>query len=291
MLRAACYDLENRMYSETASDGSTATYAYDGDGRRVQKTAYGKTTVYVYDAFGQLASEAGSGSDTDASTQYVTPDALGSTRLVTNASGGQVMCYDYMPFGGDLGNGVDGRGTCFESVAYPSTSADILNQKFTGKERDAETGLDFFGARYFSGAQGRFTSPDAPFADQHPEDPQSWNMYAYVRNNPLKNADPDGRDCFTSVSSCANYILGGAIAVGNAATSGLPNSPATLTNLVISPFTSYRFRLLSGDADGFRLRDSLRPLVHEAATFIGWQDCDAKLVSAQPIETAVLKQW
>jgi RHS repeat-associated protein len=55
--------------------------------------------------------------------------------------------------------------------------------KFTGKERDAETGLDYFGARYFSGAQGRFTSPDAPLADQHPEDPQSWNLYGYVRNN------------------------------------------------------------------------------------------------------------
>lgn len=53
-----------------------------------------------------------------------------------------------------------------------------------------ETGLDYFGARYYSGAQGRFTSPDQPLADQHPEDPQSWNMYAYVRNNPLKNTDP-----------------------------------------------------------------------------------------------------
>jgi RHS repeat-associated protein len=54
------------------------------------------------------------------------------------------------------------------------------------------TGLDFFGARYFSGAQGRFTSPDAPFADQHPEDPHSWNMYSYVLNNPLKFIDPTG---------------------------------------------------------------------------------------------------
>lgn len=63
---------------------------------------------------------------------------------------------------------------------------------FTGKERDAESGLDYFGARYFSGAHGRFTSPDSPFADQKPEDPQSWNLYAYVRNNPLKFVDTDG---------------------------------------------------------------------------------------------------
>lgn len=55
-----------------------------------------------------------------------------------------------------------------------------------------ENGLDYFGARYFSGAQGRFTSPDAPFADQHPADPQSWNLYSYSRNNPLRYIDPSG---------------------------------------------------------------------------------------------------
>jgi RHS repeat-associated protein len=63
----------------------------------------------------------------------------------------------------------------------------------TGKERDAETSLDFFGARYFSGAQGRFTRPDEPLEDQYAADPQSWNMYAYVRNNPLRNVDPSGK--------------------------------------------------------------------------------------------------
>jgi RHS repeat-associated protein len=67
----------------------------------------------------------------------------------------------------------------------------------------AETGLDFFGARYFSGAQGRFTSPDTPFADQHPEDPQSWNLYAYVRNNPLAHVDTDGQACFALNSGSA----------------------------------------------------------------------------------------
>lgn len=67
---------------------------------------------------------------------------------------------------------------------------------FTGKERDAETALDWFGTRYMSSAQGRFTSPDKPFADQHPEDPQSWNLYGYVRNNPLAHIDPTGDACF-----------------------------------------------------------------------------------------------
>jgi len=62
----------------------------------------------------------------------------------------------------------------------------------TGKERDTETGLDYFGARYFSAAQGRFTSPDKPLADQHLANPQSWNLYSYARNNPLRYIDDDG---------------------------------------------------------------------------------------------------
>jgi len=72
----------------------------------------------------------------------------------------------------------------------------------TGKERDGETGLDYFGARYFGSSQGRFTSPDAPFADQHPGDPQSWNLYSYGRNNPLLYVDPTGNYvCASSVTA------------------------------------------------------------------------------------------
>jgi len=72
---------------------------------------------------------------------------------------------------------------------------------FTGKERDGEsaagtgTGLDYFGARYYWGGLGRFTSPDAPLVDQNAGDPSSWNLYSYVRNNPLIFTDPTGNDC------------------------------------------------------------------------------------------------
>jgi RHS repeat-associated protein len=59
-------------------------------------------------------------------------------------------------------------------------------------ERLAETGLDFFGARYVSSAQGRFTSPDKPLIDQFLDAPQSWNLYAYGRNNPLRYVDRTG---------------------------------------------------------------------------------------------------
>ncbi len=65
---------------------------------------------------------------------------------------------------------------------------------FTGKERDAETGLDYFGARYYSAPVGRFTSPDPYMPSADVKDPQSWNRYAYARNNPLRYIDPNGLD-------------------------------------------------------------------------------------------------
>ena len=70
-----------------------------------------------------------------------------------------------------------------------------VHYKFTGKERDAETGLDDLGARYLSGAFGRLMSADSPLTDQNAGSPDSWNLYSYVRNNPLKYTDPTGEDC------------------------------------------------------------------------------------------------
>lgn len=70
-----------------------------------------------------------------------------------------------------------------------------MEQKFTGKERDSETGLDYFGARYMSSTQGRFTSVD-PIIIKRDRlfDPQRINLYPYTRNNPLKYLDPNGAD-------------------------------------------------------------------------------------------------
>jgi RHS repeat-associated protein len=68
--------------------------------------------------------------------------------------------------------------------------------RFTGKERDSESGLDNFGARYISSTMGRFMSPDpSGLSYANPFDPQSFNLYSYVRNNPLINTDPTGLDC------------------------------------------------------------------------------------------------
>jgi RHS repeat-associated protein len=71
----------------------------------------------------------------------------------------------------------------------------LLTHKITGKERDSESGLDNFGARYYDSSLGRFMRPDDPNVDQDPADPQSWNLYSYVRNNPLNSVDPDGNTC------------------------------------------------------------------------------------------------
>jgi len=185
------YDAENRQVSNTANGGNT--YYYDGEGRRVEKITGSATTIYVYDAKGEVAAEYSTVPPGPAATLYLTADHLGSTRLTSNAAGAAVGYHDYLPFGEEIPSTVGGRGSLY--------GAPELTHKFTGKERDTETassatqGLDFFGARYFSAAQGRFTSPDEPLVDQHAADPQSWNLYAYARNSPLTNTDPNGRWC------------------------------------------------------------------------------------------------
>jgi RHS repeat-associated protein len=73
--------------------------------------------------------------------------------------------------------------------------ASFTTLKYTGKERDSEAGLDNFAARYDSSAMGRFMSPDSPLLDQEASAPQSWNLYSYVRNNPISNTDPSGETC------------------------------------------------------------------------------------------------
>jgi RHS repeat-associated protein len=78
----------------------------------------------------------------------------------------------------------------------------------TSKERDNETGLDYFLARYYSNTQGRFTSVDPEQAGARSDDPQSWNGYAYARNSPLVYTDPFGLDyrvCSTDGKECVTY--------------------------------------------------------------------------------------
>src|ERR1043165_3015975 len=79
--------------------GGGASYAYDGEGRRVRKAVGGVTTVLVYDAGGRLVAEYGGAASQTSGTSYVTQDTLGSTRVVTGQGGEVRGVYDYLPFG------------------------------------------------------------------------------------------------------------------------------------------------------------------------------------------------
>jgi RHS repeat-associated protein len=200
------YDAENRQISSNVG-GTSVSYSYDGDGRRVKKVVGTNTTVFVYNVSSQLIAEYTSGAPSGSGTSYLTSDHLGSTRVVTKADGSVKARYDYLPFGEELLSGIGSRTT---GMGY--SVADSTRQKFTQKERDNESGLDYFLARYYSSAQGRFTSPDefaggpddlfdfTETASSNPTfyadlaNPQSLNKYQYAYNNPLRYVDPNGHD-------------------------------------------------------------------------------------------------
>ncbi|HZI58974.1 MAG TPA: RHS repeat-associated core domain-containing protein [Verrucomicrobiae bacterium] len=114
---------------------------------------------------------------------YYFSDHLKTASVITDSAGVIKAESDYYPWGGEL-----------QFVANDSN-----HYKFTSKERDGETGLDYFGARYYSNGLGRWVSADwsatpipVPYADFH--DPQSLNLYGYVGGNPASKADPDGHE-------------------------------------------------------------------------------------------------
>jgi RHS repeat-associated protein len=131
-------------------------------------------------------SQDNTGSQTQASLlHFYFDDPLGSRRVQTDFAGVVEKTCQSLPFG-------DGE-TCL-----PTPTEHL----FTGKERDSESGNDYFGARYYGSSMARFLSPDDG-SDQAPSDPQSWNLYSYVRNNPLINTDPDGNDCVLQTRTSA----------------------------------------------------------------------------------------
>ncbi len=117
--------------------------------------------------------------------EYYHRDALGNVRVVTDETGQVLERHDYLPFGEECTTGA-----CATNPGVASGQP----RRFTGKERDSETGLDSFGARYYAQHVGRFIAIDPVFTwRENLLDPQRWNRYAYGRNNPLRYVDPDGR--------------------------------------------------------------------------------------------------
>jgi RHS repeat-associated protein len=203
--RISTYDAENRQIRFASTK-----YAYDGEGRRVRREGPPSFTVFVYDAFGRLAAEYSGIPAQPPSARYLTLDPLGSTRIVTDQQGAVVSRRDYLPFGEEIPVSWGVRAAI---GGYGAT--DGIKKRFTSKERDLESGLDYFGARYHSGAQGRFTSVDPLYKfTEHTFEPQQWNRYAYVQNNPLRYVDADGRAIETPWDA-VNVGLGAASLVAN----------------------------------------------------------------------------
>ena len=194
--------------SETKT-AAGVTYTYDGDGHRVEKSNgtlywYGMGSEvldetdlsgnlkneYVFFGGKRIAVRSASGS-----INYYVEDHLGSSRVMTSSAG--AVCYDadFLPYG--------------QEVDYTSTCGS--NYKFTGKERDPESNLDNFGARYFTSQMGRFMSPDwsakvepVPYAKLLV--PQTLNLYSYVGNNPVSWVDRDGHyACQGSKEQCQTF--------------------------------------------------------------------------------------
>jgi RHS repeat-associated protein len=197
---AYTYDAENRITA--VSGANSASYVYDAEGHRVRATVNSQTRDFLYDLSGRtidefvpggtywlgtwLRGEAYAGglhiaTYANSTTEFDNSEWLGTFRVRSDVSGNLLEKCTSMPFGEDL--------TC--------TGAEVTPIHFTGKERDTESGLDNFGARYFGSTMGRFMSPDwsakaepVPYAKL--ADPQSLNLYAYVGNNPLSRIDADG---------------------------------------------------------------------------------------------------
>jgi RHS repeat-associated protein len=214
------YDAEGHIIK--VDGGSTATYVYDANGRRIEQltplAGYGGAfiTHFWYDTDGRVRTiwdqnggwiddylYLGSEEIGHYSTLYNFKDILGSTRVLTKPDQTVQDSEDYLPFG--------------EQEIGRSWSL----FKFTGKERDAESGLDNFIARYDSSSLGRFMSADDTAPEDHKEDPQGLNLYSYVENNPINATDPDGHDCV--------FVLGNTAGLQRGDCSNAPNNATNVT--------------------------------------------------------------
>ncbi len=167
---------------------------------------------------------------------------------MTNLSGCVVDSLDYLPFG------------MLNSVGSASCTATDTTHKFTGKERDPESNLDNFGARYDSSQYGRFMTPDPLLASGLSSNPQTWNRYAYTLNNPLHLIDPNGlapctpgtytacptstdpaqAQSFSAGQVAKDTVEGAAKSIGNNVID-LSNTINGAVDAVLSTFTSFQF--------------------------------------------------
>ncbi|MDY6950914.1 MAG: RHS repeat-associated core domain-containing protein [Thermodesulfobacteriota bacterium] len=188
------------MPAQITVDANTVDFVYDGSGVRAKKTVNqtnatyyigkyyekrnGVITKYIFSGNTRIAKIKG----TD--VYYFHKDHLGSSTLLTNASGTVVETTEYMPFGGDKTH----------------SGALEANYKYTDHEYDVETGLYNYRARLYDPIIATFITPDSIVP--HPSDPQMLNRYAYCRNNPIKYVDPSGNYPYTYDDVMAMFFPG-----------------------------------------------------------------------------------
>ena len=195
--RTFTWDYDNRV---TALNGGTVSMAYDYTGARVKKTS-GGTTYYPFNGYevapgGQITKYIRIGIETVAAkrsngqTLFYHNDHLGGVNVITDLThnGARVQLIEYLPWGG---------------MSRQEGSVDPTHG-FTGQELDPESGLYYYGARYYDYDIGRFISPDSIVPE--PLDPQSLNRYSYVINNPVNHVDPTGH-CFFIIDCFIEFLI------------------------------------------------------------------------------------
>jgi RHS repeat-associated protein len=183
------YDAEGRV--TTVSGGNSASYTYGAFGRRVRQVVGSSTQDFIFDQSGRAITQMSPGwarselyaggmhvaTYVNNSTYFGHGDWLGTVRALTDPTGTPVETCTSLAFG-------DGQ-SCTGSNWSPL--------HFTGLEHDSESNLDHTSFRQYSSTEGRWLMPDpAGVAAVDPGNPQTWNRYAYVMNNPLSLADPLG---------------------------------------------------------------------------------------------------
>lgn len=217
------WDVENRVVGVTGG-GVTMSAVYDGDGSRVKKTEGGATVLYINQYYeknlttGVVTTHYYLGGREVAyrkgtTLEYVCQDHLGSTSVTTDTSGNVVATIAYFPFGATR------------------TSSGTLNtdELFTGQRLD-QTGLYYYGARYYDASIGRFTSADSVV--QSLTNPQYLNRYSYCVNNPLKYIDPSGNISIALVVPVALALAVASVANFNAIVSGHPESVVSMNQVI-----------------------------------------------------------
>ncbi|MGB7200672.1 MAG: RHS repeat-associated core domain-containing protein [Pyrinomonadaceae bacterium] len=182
---------------KNSSNVTIGRYYYNGEGKRVKKVTDLETTIFVYDGLGKLVAEYSTAAPpTNPTINYTATDQLGSPRVLTDKLGNVVSRRDFLPFGEEIYANSTANRT--EANRYSLTGQDTVRKRFTGYEKDIETGLDFAEARYYQNQHGRFAAVDPLLASGKSANPQTFNRYVYTMNRPLVLNDPSGLQAGTS---------------------------------------------------------------------------------------------